>query len=112
MSSPHHLLVLANLRAPIIGGQRKVFCRKTMPPFGSHQAPLHKVSWQPAKEYPQSNRRAGNSSPKCTIGAHNLKAEDQALPAHLPQISEVKMFSREAFLARYANNALPCPNSS
>jgi hypothetical protein len=28
------------LRARNIGGYRNLFCRKAMPPFGSHQAPL------------------------------------------------------------------------
>ena len=37
-----------------IGGHRKLFCRKTMLPFGSHQAPLCRISRQPAKGYPQS----------------------------------------------------------
>ena len=43
--------VLQVLRAPDIGPHRKLFCSKTMLPFGSHQAPLYRVSRQPAKEY-------------------------------------------------------------
>ena len=37
--------------------RRKLFCRKTMLPFGSHQAPLYRVSRQPAKGYPQTRLR-------------------------------------------------------
>jgi len=28
-----------------LGGHRKLFCRKAMLPFGSHQAPLYKGAW-------------------------------------------------------------------
>ena len=38
------LEVLEVLRAPNIGGHRKLFCRKAMLPFGSHQAPLYRGS--------------------------------------------------------------------
>ena len=34
------------LRAPSIGGHRKLLCRKTMLPFESNQAPLYRVSRQ------------------------------------------------------------------
>jgi len=40
------LQFLQVLRAPGIGGHRKLFCRKAMLPFGSHQAPMYRGSRQ------------------------------------------------------------------
>ena len=59
----HVLKALQVLRAPNIGGHRKLFCRKTMLPFGSHQAPLYRVSRQPARGYPQSGASGTSFSP-------------------------------------------------
>ena len=47
------------LRAPNIGGHRKLFCRRAMLPFGSHQAPLYRGSRQKRKWYIPSRRSSG-----------------------------------------------------
>ena len=53
------------LRAPNIGGHRKLFCRKAMLPFGSHQVSLYRVSRQ--------NRLKGLSS-ICRTNGSNAKS--------------------------------------
>ena len=55
------------LRAPSMGGHRKLFCRKTMLPFGSHQVPLY----MNALCDPAPQRRAW-SNLKANVVARNM----------------------------------------